>query len=245
MLRMSHALAVAAPALVALAVPAAAQENRETLPPGQARVLVETYAQCVVRLEPARVRAGIRAFLAGSDEKLPIIRDCVGNAAYSTAEMTFSHDVNRYALAEAIYAVDYGKGPLPALDAVPVTPPPPVASLDTAALPADARAAAEVRAAHDRAVAMRYMLAVGDCVVRTDAAAARALVVAPVESRTELTAIGAIQPVLAQCLPKGQTVHFNRTSLRGIVALSAYRLSDAATRGATAGGTAAKEHTGA
>lgn len=224
---------------LSLATPAAAQENRETLPPAQVRGLVAAYAQCVVKFQAGKVRTALRAYFAGRDDRLPIDRECVGNAAYSTAEMTFSPEVNRYALAEALYAADYGNAPSPSFDAVPVEPPPPVAALDPASLPADAARADAARTAYDRAVAMRYMLAVGDCVVRTDATATRALVTSAVESRAEVAALGAVQPVLAQCLPKGQTVHFNRTSLRGILALSAYRLSDAATHGA-----GAKEKTG-
>ena len=212
--------------------PAEAQTNRETLPPGQARVLVESYARCVVRFQAVRVRAALQAYFAAGESDLPVDRDCVGNAAYSTAEMSFTSEANRYALAEALYAADYGKRPAIAFDAVPMERPPEIGEIDPAKLPSDARRAQAIRESHDRAVVTRYLLIVGDCVARTAPDATKSLVMSGVETRAEAAALATIQPTLAECLPKGQTVRFNRTSLRGILALSAYRLSDAVARGA-------------
>ena len=206
------------------AVPAAAQDNRFTLPPGQARAVVADYARCVVRRERGTVRAALLAWSPGRGEpRLPFIDDC-GSVAYPTTEMSFPPATYRYAMAEALYLADYGSRAPTSFDAVPLAAPPEVSA------PEGASPAA--RAAYDEAAAERYRLIIGDCVVRTAPAAAHAMLTSQVETQAETVALIALQPVLGQCLPRGQVARFNRTSLRGILALVALRLAAAA--GATA-----------
>lgn len=218
----ARALPAAALAALTLAAPVAAvaQDNRFTLPPGQARVVVAGYAECVVRQRRGDVRAALLAWSPGRGEpRLPVINDC-GSVAYSTTEMSFPPATYRYAMAEALYAADYRNREPGSYDGLPLVPPPTV-GLPDQPTPAD-------RAAYEAAVAERYRLIIGDCVVRTAPPAAHALLTSRVESQTETAALAAIQPVLAQCLPSGQTVRFDRSSLRGILAIVALRLNAAA-----------------
>lgn len=62
------------------------------------------------------------------------------------------------------------------------------------------------------------------CVVRQDAPGVAALFAADVTSKTELDAIGALQPAMGRCAPKDSKAEFTREALRSLLALNAYRL---------------------
>lgn len=68
----------------------------------------------------------------------------------------------------------------------------------------------------------------GECVVRASGAAARAVLVTPINTPAELEALKAIAPALSGCLPKGETIGFDRMTLRGALATGYYRLATAA-----------------
>lgn len=208
---------------LALAMPiaAAAQDNRYTLPPGQARVLVVRYAACMVRARSAQIRTELLAWTPGASEpRLLMLNDCSPPVAYDTTELTFAPATYRYAMAEALYVADYGTHPIASYDAVPLSPLPTLRSPDEATPAATA--------GYDYAVAERYRLIVGDCVVRTGPGATHALLVSQVETPAEAAALAGVQPIMAQCLPAGQTAHFSRSSLRGVLAIAALRLNAAA-----------------
>ena len=219
-------------AALALFAPSAtvAQDNVYTLPRAQARAVVASYAECVVRQHSLDVRAALQAWSPGRGEpRLPVNNDCAARESYDMTEISLAPATHRYALAEALYAAEYGSRPPLSYDAVPLAPPDEVSALDQAAPPT-------VRAAYDHAVAERYRLIIGDCVVRTAPAAAHALLVSEVETRAEAAALAGVQPVLAPCLPTGQVARFNRGSLRGILAIAALRLNVAAGAVAPAAG---------
>lgn len=63
------------------------------------------------------------------------------------------------------------------------------------------------------------------CAVRSEPAAAAALLRSAPGSAEEEAAVRALQPRLAECLRAGITARFNRPALRALLALSAYRLA--------------------
>ena len=212
---------------LAFSTPTLAQENRGILPDAQARVIVQKYAQCVVRARPDRVRASLRAYFAGKKLPMPVVNDCAMTTAYDSTSISFSTDVYRYAMAEALYAADYGNAGPQMFDTVPLKPPPETEPLNEAPLAAKPKLLQAAREAHDQAVAERYLLIVADCITRTAPAETKALIMAPAQTSSETAAVAGLQPFLMQCLPEGQTVRLNRPKLRGVLALAAYRLSDA------------------
>jgi hypothetical protein len=68
----------------------------------------------------------------------------------------------------------------------------------------------------------------GECVVRQTPAQSRAILAVPIDTESELQALKAVTPAIQQCIPKGQTVSFDRMSLRGAIAIAYYRLANAA-----------------
>ena len=67
-----------------------------------------------------------------------------------------------------------------------------------------------------------------ECVTRAAGAPVRALLATPAASQAELAALQAVAPSLAGCLPAGQTIGFDRMTLRGALAVAYYRLASAA-----------------
>jgi hypothetical protein len=65
----------------------------------------------------------------------------------------------------------------------------------------------------------------GECEVRTNPHAARALLQAEPNSDREATAVQSLLPVLGSCLEKGSEVKLDRSRLRGAIALSYYSLA--------------------
>lgn len=74
-----------------------------------------------------------------------------------------------------------------------------------------------------------------DCAVRREPAAARALVMAALESEAENQAFGALRPVLNSCMGEGASLAFSRAILIGLVAEALYREAQAAAADVAAG----------
>jgi len=79
------------------------------------------------------------------------------------------------------------------------------------------------------------LMSVGECAVRSDPIAARALLKTRLNSKEEARALQAMAFVFGGCLPKGTQVRFDATSMRGAVAVNYYRLANAPASQATAG----------
>ena len=68
----------------------------------------------------------------------------------------------------------------------------------------------------------------GECVVRTDPARAHVLLMTPPGSLAERAAIDALAPAFGDCVVQGGRFTATRPILRGLVAISYYRLAHAA-----------------
>jgi hypothetical protein len=67
----------------------------------------------------------------------------------------------------------------------------------------------------------------GECVVRTDSAGARNVVLTAVGTPEEMAAIKGMAPALSNCIVKGENVAFTRLSIRNTLAVNYYRLANA------------------
>ena len=68
----------------------------------------------------------------------------------------------------------------------------------------------------------------GECVVRTSPSGAAAVLNTKLDSKAEISALKALTPQIGGCMKAGETSAFNRTNLRQAIALSYYRLANAA-----------------
>ena len=73
-----------------------------------------------------------------------------------------------------------------------------------------------------------YLSRFGECVVRVDPAASKALLMTDRGSADERAAFGGLSTALGTCLAEGKTLNFNKASLRGSIAVNYYRLAAAA-----------------
>ncbi|HEX8526244.1 hypothetical protein [Allosphingosinicella sp.] len=207
-------------ALAASAQPATRIEPRgaPALPTGaqseaaDAQLVMAAYGRCIV----ARSRRGVQRFLAvlpGSDDWQRLgsqlaTADCLHNA-----RLRFHASLFRGALFEALYRADYGRRH-------------PRSFADVPALVYTAQDPATLNGDQRNWLSLQEF---GDCVVRARPSEARALVLSRVTRADERRAFAALGPALPPCLRQGVQLAFSRPILRGLIAESLYRLSEAAT----------------
>jgi hypothetical protein len=201
----------------------------------ETRVIAYDYAKCVVGRHAAAASAALladidNATILKSHHDL-IDGDCLVQIVHTGAQMKFPGDLYRYALADALIAREY--------PAAPVIDPSNVPPLERRALPdppapLPPNASKKAKAKYDDAMkgyeeaqSFRALGVYGECVVRTNPAAARALLLARPETAEEASRFDALQPALGQCLPEGRTLTFGRLVLRGTIAVNYYRLAHA------------------
>lgn len=158
--------------------------------------------------------------------------ECLVRQTHTSAKMRFDGDLYRYALADALVNLELASAPPPVLDGIarleqwplPDKPEPPA----PAASKKDARKYEKALEQYDEAVAVYFLAGYGECVVRLNPAAAKALLLTEPDSHEEAASFRRLQTPLATCLPEGKTLRFGKAALRGSMATNYYRLAHAA-----------------
>lgn len=206
------------------------------LPVGDTRRAVHDYAICVVK---RRASEASEALLSDIDNVTLMKRyhslidgDCLTRSLHASVKMSFPGDLYRYALADALFARELANYTLPDLSDVP--------PLERRALPdapkppaANASKSEKSRYQDDldhyvQAEAFRAVGEYGECVVRKNPSAAKALLLTNPETPAETSSFNALRPALGECLPEGRTFAFGKLVLRGTIAVNYYRLAHAA-----------------
>lgn len=166
-------------------------------------------ARCLLRTRPDNVRHFLGLFPDSKDgvrAAAYLIRtDCVDGAA-GPIDLTFAPSVLRGALFKALYIAEHADG------APPIAANSPDYRIEAHGAGADA--------ARDYAADRQF----ADCVVRKDPDAARAMVLAEVESPAEMAARARLDPDLGACTTQKDAV-YSRMKLSGLIAESLYRLT--------------------
>jgi hypothetical protein len=145
-----------------------------------------------------------------------VIQHCIPRLDYGSSTLFRTYDIIfRFQLAEAFLRKDPSLS-LPPLQSTPLL------KHDTA----ERRDATEKTKAFDAALS-----GLGECIVRGAPEASSRLVRSEMGSSAEERAFAGIKPALSSCLDAGQTLTFSSEVLRGAVALSYYRLANAAGAG--------------
>ncbi|HEY0111990.1 MAG TPA: hypothetical protein VGB59_02430 [Allosphingosinicella sp.] len=219
---------------VLAAAPVGAQESDYSTK--ETRVLMHAYAKCVVGRRPAKAsEAIVRNVDNGTilrDYQSLVVGECLARQVLETTMMRFGGDLYRYALADALVNRELPNAPAPDLAAVQQLDhrdPGPVPQQIAANGKKLSRRAYEAAVkGHERSAAFSFLSRYGECVVRSNAAGAKALLLTRPDSAEETAQFGALRPALASCLPEGEMLKFGRTTLRGTVAINYYRLVQAA-----------------
>lgn len=214
-----------------MSAPVGALPAEKPLAGKEARKVMRDFAECVVKRQHDIARDFV---LRPVDERLEDkdYRALINGACLSmmTARLQMRSSMFRGALAERLIAVDLGDAPIdpankPALTwATPMVP----ASTDAQGKPLDETQLAALQVSYDQTVADRFVSQLGECIVRADPAGVRVALATKQDAESEKTALIALGGVIAGCVAKGQTLKFNRSTLRAGLATSYYRISQAA-----------------
>lgn len=225
-------LATALTGLILL-TPAHAQNKSDT---ANERRIMADYAQCLVKNR--RVAASRAILSSGSiDDKGAKSADisssaCLQSAAGFASRMRSEDGAMLGAIADALVRAGIGTAPTPILTSVPALTHReayPVETVDKRnGKPVDAETLARREEGFRKAQMRNWLSRIGECVVRTDTAGARTALATRVTTPEEIAALRALSPALASCLPKDMTLSFDRTGLRGAIAINYYRLAMAA-----------------
>jgi hypothetical protein len=165
-----------------------------------------------------------------------IISACLKGPPLATTQMRFGGDLYRYALADALVSKEFSSAPAPQLDAVPRLahrePEPAPAALGPHAKRSDRRKHEEALRNHEKSTGYHFLSLYGECIVRSNAAGAKAVLLTSPDSPDEAARFGDLRPTLGRCLPEGRTLSFGKVTLRGAIAINYYRLAHAALAGA-------------
>jgi hypothetical protein len=238
----ASAFAVAAPA--AAAPPWGDTDltnNAKDLSTKDTRAVVHQYAKCVVKRQPRKAADAIQRNLDASAMRKAypalIDGDCLRGGPMEVLRASFSGDLYRYAIADALVGRDLAAwsptefSALPRLDHnAPGEPP---AQVDRKGRKIKQAAYQAAVASYDESRAFTYLSLYGECVVRSMPADAKALLLTKPDSAEETDRFKALAPALQSCMAEGQTMKFGRTTLRGTIAINLYRLAMAARAAAT------------
>ena len=206
--------ALAFTTVVAVASGSTAQPDASDYSIKETRRLIYDYAKCVVDRRPTLASQAIlsnvdNGTILKSYPKL-IDGECLVRNTHANSKMSFKGDLYRYALADALVNRELAKAPVPDLANIPPLAQRPVPDQPEPLAPnsrkAERRAYEAALRDYEQARAFRALTAYGECVVRTDTAGSRALLLSAPETPAETASFAAVHPALEQCLPEGQTL---------------------------------------
>lgn len=205
---MSGAFGALAAALLSSAASAQAPEEYRKLSDKQAAQELAIYSECLASRREPRARAlalapygSTEQARAADDLTRSIDEDCI-QSGFDSVRLTVRGDVLAGAVARVFLIREY-----PDLPVV-----------------ADA-SAVDVEAERARAAALGVAERFGRCVVWNDPAGVQALLKADQYSPAERTAIEGLKPDMGMCLQEGSTLRLERSFVRNVTAVSAYRLA--------------------
>ncbi|MBA3729817.1 MAG: hypothetical protein H0W92_03295 [Sphingomonas sp.] len=218
--------------------PALAQKADSDLTVGETRQLLHRYGICVVKGQRARASEALLANISNGIllAKYGRLIDgtCLPVEPGKVVKVRFQGDQYRYALADALVAMEFASQPAPVLNSVPR-----LDHRDPGEAPSRLTAKGKPRKEKDYQLALRhydmargsaYLSRYGECVVRTDPAAARALLLTQPASSEETSGFAAMRTALGTCLPEKETLNLSKLALRGTISINYYRLAHAALR---------------
>ena len=221
--------------LVAASTMGAQRAPSSDLSASDTREMIHRYGECVIRTQQQRASEAIlanvdNATLLTKYSELVVPR-CMVTLPGSTVSIRFTGDQYRYALADALVRKELAGQPAPDVDMVarldhrePGASP---SGLDEKGKPLSKKDLETAQEAYREAQAYNFLSRYGECVVRRDPAAAKALLLTTPNSDAEKASFPGMSTALATCLPPGQTLSFGKSALRGTIAVNYYRLAKA------------------
>jgi hypothetical protein len=217
---------------------AAASVAQDTdLPAGETRRLVHNYGECIVSRQHKRASQAILDNVSNSEliRRYPRLIDghCLPRQRGSVLKARFQGDQYRYALADALVRREFSTALAPDFESVPRLYHRGAGLAPSRTGPnGEPLKEAEYRKLvedFERDQAFTYVSRFGECVVRTNPAGSRALLLTDPDTPDETARFAALQIAFGTCVPEGRSLSFGKLALRGTIAVNYYRLATAAT----------------
>jgi len=204
------------------------------------RTVTAKYATCVVRKYHDKASEAILSMVNNGTINRQFQRildaDCLRDAAGYGYDMRFPLDTYRYALADALVNADFAtRGETSFANRLPLAQPAIITPEDEAKAIAKAKGQRQRKEIENDIATMKslgFLSRYGECVVRQDPVNARYWLLTPPETPEETSRVNALRSAFGACLDSG-TIKLTRTLVRGIVAVSYYRLAMATVMPAT------------
>jgi hypothetical protein len=202
-------------------------------PTKETRQIAYDYAKCVVSRHAGDASAAV---LSDTDNRTLfksygalVDGDCLVRIMHVSAQMKFPADLYRYALADALFARELAAVPvIDPSDMPPLSRRPPPDALPPLATNSSKRDRSKYEDAVkglDELKTFRALGELGECVVRTNPAAAKSLLLTKPETAAEANGFDTLRAALAECIPPGMKLTLGKLVLRGTIAVNYYRLA--------------------
>lgn len=179
------------------------------------RMAAAAFADCAVMRRKQDVAAFLVAPYSSRDSEQAMRKMAVSDCL-SGGRLTMPARLMRGALFRAVYNRDYGPD-----DMALASEPPNYANLVSNPLNVDD--ATQI-----------LMLEFASCLIRTNRAEARNLLIAQVGSSKEKAAFSALVPLMGTCFPKGKSVELSKSVVTAVIAEAMYREAQAGSTGLVA-----------
>ena len=190
----------------------------------RAREMISSYGKCIAKARSPMAREFVLESANASEEKL--FKGMSSCLAEGTG-IRFRHASARGAMAEYLIGKDYPGIPTLKLDGVVVSYAPETFTLTRDGVPVPMSELTPAVLAQLREAGADPILKLGDCLLRADQPAARALIASKLNKADEDAAVASLTPALQSCVPKGKSLQIDKTGLRTGVAVAYYRLARA------------------
>lgn len=205
--------------------------------PAEVRLVQKNFGDCVIKKQAAAASHFVLvADLDKADWRKSVSKIADGAcllavaAASDGVEMTFPGDTMRYALADALVRQEFRSAPAPGIELAAPLIQPKFDESEYEPKPGKKTNAKQLTAMADsrlKRIGVVYLAEYGECVVRKNPSQSHALLMADPDSVQEGAAFRAVTSALGECLTAGQSLSFNRMTLRGAIAMNYYRLAHA------------------
>lgn len=200
-----------------------------TLSPEQTAQLAQRFAACIVKQMPSRAwRLIVEHDRTQRDVAQRLRFDDINCLREVQGGLRFPLYALHYVLARELFMKYLAAGPVPAFEGVAPLDHRPPDPLDESKLPPDRVRAAELRQSWQLLQVGYVMSRYTECIVRQNPQATFSWLRTADGSAEAQSAIDALRPALAGCLPAGETARVSREGLRSALTLSYARLAVAA-----------------
>ena len=196
------------------------------------------FGECVVKRHRADARVFVLYPEMDDDARRKLVNkiadgDCLLQAAKSSSalQLRLPADTMRYTLADALVRAEFGSAPV--ADFSRVAPLKIPTLMEVRYLPAPGQKLSktqlrQLQEARSTEQGRIFMIAYGECVVRTDPLGSHRLLATEVGSPEETGRFKALEGALGGCLGPARKLSMNKIVLRGTIASNYYRLATAA-----------------